>query len=357
MLLLSSTILFLVIFAQPSVAYYLFQSKYPRVEPVIEGCRAKYPNEKTMCGQMLTCILDGVSSDYPARWSAGASILAFIPTIVGLMSNSVDEVTAIAEESKFLAIAVSLSSVTTFSTRLGDKVTSLKLGYQDMAPEYLQAAQDSIIESIQNNRQKHSRGWRNTRLQDALIGTAMIGISTLIWYELCLVTRYGIVTFACPVKVNVILWALLGQFLPLLSILSRRYSYEYRKIHIKRLNGRARRTLTEPMIDSPEVEDEIGNVTIVLRCLRSTRLRRALQLVIAVFSFAFYTFGTVVLASITLFEAADALRVVVVVCINAGIGRVVGYWAISLRKGKKAILFDVPAAHIGKISEMINENF
>ena len=317
-----------------------------------------WPNEKTMCGQMLRCTIDGVYSDYPARWSAGASILAFIPTIVGLMSNSVDEVAAIAEESIFLAIAVSLSSVTTFSSRLGDKITSVDLGYQDVAPEYLQAARDSIIESIKNNRQKHSRGWRNTRLQDALIGTAMIGISTLIWYELFQVTRYDIVTFACPVKVNVFLWALLGQVLTLLSIFLRHHSYDYRKIHIKRLNGRARRTLTEPMIDSPEVEDEIGNVTIVLRCLRSTWQRRALQFFIAVASFSFYTFGTVVLASMTLFEAADALRIVVVVSVNAGVGRVVGYWAISsLRKGKKAILVDVPAIHIDILSEMINEEF
>lgn len=60
----------------------------------------------------------------------------------------------------------------------------------------------------------------------------------------------------------------------------------------------------------------------------------------------------------TLFEAADALRVVVVVSVNAGIGRVVGYWAISsLRKGKKAILVDVPAAHIDKLSAMIDEEF
>ena len=310
-----------------------------------------------MCGQMLACILDNVTSDYPARWSAGGSILAFIPTIVGLMSNSIDEVAAIAEESMVLAIAVSLSSVTTFSSRLGDKITSVKLDYQYMTPEYLQAAHDSIKEAIQNKRQKHWWGWRNTRSQDAFIGIAIVGISTLIWYELYLVTRYGIVTFSCPVKVSVILWALLGQSLTLLGIFTRRYSYDSRRIHIKRWNGRARRTLTEPMLEAPEVESEIGNVIIVLRCLRSTWPRRALQFTIAVFSFAIYTYGTVVLASMTLFEAADAIRVVVVVSINAGVGRVVGHWAISLRKGKKAILVDVPAAHIDKLSEMISEQF
>lgn len=350
--------IFLFAVSQPSLAYYLFQSKYSVVEPVIEGCRAMWPNERTMCGQMLRCTIDGVLSDYPARWSAGASILAFIPTIVGLMSNSVDEVTAIAEESIFLAIAISLSSVTTFSSRFGDKITSVNLGYQDLAPEYLQAARDSIIESIKNNTQKHSQGWRNTRTQDTLIGTAMIGISTLIWYELFQVTRYGIVTFACPVKVNVFLWAMIGQILTLLNIFLRHHSYVYSKIHLKTLNGRARRTRNEPMVDSSESEYQVGNVVIVLRCVRSTWQRRAIQFVTAVLSFSVYTFGTVVLASMTLFEAADALRVVVVVSINAGVGRVVGYWAISsFRKGKKAILIDVSAAHIEKLSEIISEEF
>ena len=351
---------FFVSFSQPSLAYQLFQSKYPAIQPVIEACQIKWPdlNIKGVCALMLRCTIDGSPSDYPARWSAGASILAFIPTIVGLMSNSVDEVTAVAEESKFLAIAVSLSSVTTFSSRLGDKITSVKLGYQDVAPEYLHAARESILELINSNTQKHSRGWRNTRTQDAVIGIVLIGASTSIWYELFQVTRYGIVTFACPVKVNVLLWAALGQTLTLLSIFLRCYSYEYRKIHIKRWNGRARRTLTEPTIDSPKTENQAGYVVIVLRCLRSSWQRRALQLVTAVLSFSIYTFGTTVLASMTLFEAADALRVVVIVSVNAGLGRVVGYWAISsIRKGKKAILIDVSAAHIDRLSEIIGEEF
>lgn len=117
--------LFLFAFSQLSLTYYLFQSKYPAVEPKIEEYRAKWPNERTMCGQMLRCTINGVPGDYPARWSAGASILAFIPTIVGLMSNSVDEITAIAEVSIFLAINISLSSVTVFSSWSEDKIPSI----------------------------------------------------------------------------------------------------------------------------------------------------------------------------------------------------------------------------------------
>ena len=39
-------------------------------------------------------------------------------------------------------------------------------------------------------------------------------------------------------------------------------------------------------------------------------------------------------------------------------GRVVGYWAISsIRKGKKAVLVDVPAAHIEELFEITNGRF
>lgn len=315
-----------------------------------------WPNERVMCGQMLRCTIDAVLSDYPARWSAGASILGLIPTIVGLMSNSIDEVTAIAEESLFLAITISLSSVTAFSSRLGDKMTE-KPSYQDARTEQLQTVRDNILELIKQNKQKHSRGWRNTRTQDAFIGIAMIGASTLIWYELFQVTRYGIVTFACPVKVNVLLWAILSQTLTLLNIFLRHHSFVYRKIHLH-ANSRGQRTLNEPTRNSADMEIQIENVVIILRCPRSTWRRLALQTFTAVLSYGIYTFGTVILASITLFEAADALRVVVVVAVNAGFGRMVGYWAISsFRKGKKAILVDVSAAHIERVSEIISEEF
>ncbi|KAG8527109.1 uncharacterized protein KY384_008538 [Bacidia gigantensis] len=358
-----STLRVVLLFAllQPSLAYFLFQSKYEFVQPVIETCRANYTNERTMCDQMQRCIFDNVFSEYPVRWSAGASILAFIPTIVGLMSNSIDEITAIADESILLAITISLSSVTVFSSRLGDSTTALKPSSQHLHAVNLQTARDNIVELLKQNKPKHSESlwnrWGNTRTQDAVIGLIMIGASTQIWYQLFQVTRYGIVTFACPVKVNVFLWAALGQFLTLLNVRLRHLSFNYRRIHFS-ANSRAQQTASRPTGNLANVESQIADTTIVLRCQRSGRGRRTLQFCTAVTSFSIYTYGTTVLASMTLFEAADALRVVVVVAVNAGFGRMVGYWAISsIRKGKKTILVDVPAAHIDDISRIMNDGF
>ena len=344
----------------PLFAYYLFQSKYPVVAPVIEQCRAIWLSEAHNCSEMLQCTLDNVPGDYSARYSAGASILSLIPTIVGLMSNSVDEITAIAEESIFLAIAISLSSVTVFSSRLGDKITSAKLGDRGTGPEYWQAMRDNIRELVKENRQTHSRHWRNTRTQDLVIGIIMIGSSTMIWYQLFQITRYGIITFACPVKVNIMIWAVLGQSLTLLNVFWRKNLFDYRRIHIRRLGGRARTTLTERMIEPADHnEDQVEDVVLIFRCPRATWGRRVLQFCTAVLSYSIYTYGTVVLASTTMFEAADALRVVVVVCVTAGFGRMIGYWvlATSFRSGKKALLFDVPAPHMDKLAELIHDEF
>lgn len=58
---------------------------------VIEKCVAMYPDQVHYCYNIFSYILDNVSSEIPARWSAAASVLAFIPTLIGLISNSLEE--------------------------------------------------------------------------------------------------------------------------------------------------------------------------------------------------------------------------------------------------------------------------
>ena len=108
-----------------------FHSQDAVVRLVIEQCEAQIPNrnEHLKCYDILRCILNQIPCDYLARWSAGASILGFVPTIVALMSNSISEVTSIADESTVLAIALSISSVTAFNSRSGNKAPSFQITY------------------------------------------------------------------------------------------------------------------------------------------------------------------------------------------------------------------------------------
>lgn len=333
--------IFMFFFPQSSFGYYVFQSRDSTVRPVIEKCRAITPNEKIQCYEILRCILDDIFSDYPARWSAGASVLAFVPTIVGLMSNSINEITAIAEESTFLATAICLSSITVFSARF-----SARFGYQDGRPEHLHTMKNNIHRSIKNNKQMQAPRWRNTQTQNVFVGIFMLGTSAMTWYELFQVTKYGIVTFACPVKVNVMLWAILGQILTLLNVFLRQHLFAYRKIHLKKSNDRFRQNLAESSITIEK------DVVIIFRSPHSSWTSQILQFFTAVINYSLYAFGTVVLASMTMFPASDAVRVMVVVCANAGFGRVVGYWAGSrFKSGKETILIDVLAGHLEELSD------
>src|ERR1700730_12439156 len=94
-----------------------FQSRDATVRSVIQTCSTQVESGRRNCYEMLGCVIDRWPSTYAARWSAGASILAFTPTIVGLMSNSIQEV----EESSLLATLLCVSSVTAFSSRFEDR--------------------------------------------------------------------------------------------------------------------------------------------------------------------------------------------------------------------------------------------
>ena len=57
--------------------------------------------------------------EVPRRRSAGAGILSFMPTIVALTSNSIDEISLVAEESTILALVLGICSSSAFTTRFG----------------------------------------------------------------------------------------------------------------------------------------------------------------------------------------------------------------------------------------------
>src|SRR2546430_12080847 len=77
-------IIILLLIARRSSCYSHFRTKSGKVRPIITECIAKPANisDSTQCYAVLNCILDNVTIGFLARWSAGASILAFIPTVV-----------------------------------------------------------------------------------------------------------------------------------------------------------------------------------------------------------------------------------------------------------------------------------
>lgn len=352
---MSVLLLCLVVFlgGAPSLSYRIFNSRDPVGRAVIEACRAQLPNERAECYKILRCIMDDIPSDFTARWSAGASILAFIPTIVGLMSNSINEVTSIADESGFLAIALSITSITAFISRFGDgPIRSSGTFFEEQRGKdaRIQAAL-SILKDVVPQNQETRRWWQSSKMKICALGLIAAVLGAGIWYEVYEVAKYGIVTFACPIKVNIGIWVGLSQLLTLANLSCRSVLFDIRTIHIRARGAVLRGQSAGPF-------PYIKGSSIVLRCPRDTSLRWIFQTFTAIASFILYAYGTVLLASTTLIPASDAIRAMVVLTASAGFGRLVGYWLTKpRRRGRQIVAIDVPPDCLSDFASSIMEQF
>lgn len=346
-------LLFLVLFSfgTPSLCYRIFNSRDAVGRSVIEACRAQLPREKAQCYQMLQCIIDNVPSDFTARWSAGSSILAFIPTIVGLMSNSINEVTFMADESFFLALALSVTSTTAFFKRFGDGPIHLSGTFfeeQRGKDVRIQAALAILKDEIPQT-QELLPWWQSRRMPICILSLAAVVLGAVIWYEVYEVTKYGIITFACPIKVNIGIWVGLSQLLCLANLLGRSILFDIRTIHLRA------RGAVSPAHLAGSFPHAKGSI-VVLRCPRDTFLRWVFQTFTAVASFVLYAYGTVLLASTTLVPASDAIRAMVVMTSSAGFGRLVGYWLTRpKRRSRRIVVVDVPPDCLSDFASSIAE--
>ena len=333
----------------PSFCYRHFQSRNAVAQSVMEKCRAKTPDERAHCSDIVRCIMDNIPSDFPTRWNSGSSILAFIPTIVGLMSNSITEITTVAEKSTLLAILLCFCSVTSFSSRFTHELVNQIHMRHDPTNERLQAAWEDIQGMIIEQRNRDTHWWSRRKVQDAGLGLVLAALSVGVWYEVYQLSRYGVITFACPVKTDIGVWVALSQTVNLLNCLGRVFLYDVRKTQLRStdrqepISGQSCRTPSNRLPQKPVV---------ILRSRRSSLMAKVLRSFTAVVSYALYIFGTVILASVNFVPASDAIRALVVLSASAGFGRLVGYWTISpLRKGEKYV-FDVPPEHLEGLSQL-----
>lgn len=187
--------------------------------------------------------------------------------------------------------------------------------------------------------------WQQNNTQIYATSLIALFLGAGIWYEVYEITRYGIVVFACPIKVNVVIWVALSQILALLNVLCRSVLFEFHKLQIKRTEPRPRAARPNENVASRQIKIQCW--TIVLRCPRDTPLRWALHTFTAIVSFSMYAYGTILLASMVGIPASDAIRAMVVLTIGAGFARLAGHWHTSPRnRGNRTFTIDVPAHRI-----------
>ena len=339
---MSSYILFLCfayLFATPCLCHHLFDSRDPVVRSVIEGCRNQTLQDGLDCYGMLRCIFDRIPSDFLARWSAGSSILAFLPTIVLMMSNSIHEITTIADQSVVFAATLSLTSITTFNMRFWNRSSRL--------PDIIFERQKwdrtrtetalSLLEELRAQSRKSRPWWQSSQMQIHALSILVIALGAGIWYEVYEITRYGILVFACPIKVNIGIWVGLSQSLVLLNVLCRSVLFDVHTIHVQTGD-------TQPTGNSPAPPINIERSSIMLRSPRNTGSRWLLQSGTKVSSFVLYAYGTTLLASMTLIPAHNAIEALMISTISVGLGRFALHWVASLCKRENHVLvIDVPA--------------
>lgn len=334
-----------------SLCYKLFQSRDIVAESIMEHCRAKTPDERAHCYDIIRCIMNNIPSDFPLRWSAGSSILAFMPTMVGLMSNSITEIITVAETSTLLAILLCFCSVTSFSSRFTHEFkTEIYVGH-DPPAERLQAAWEDMKGMITGQRNRDTHWWNGTKARDAALGLVLAALSGGVWYEVYQISRYGIFTFACPVKISVGIWVGLSQTIALLSFSWRFLLYDVRRIELHS-------TIRQPASRLPlsaSSTDSFKQTVIILRSRRSSLIGDVLRSVTALVSYALYCFGTVILASINFVPASDAIRALVVLSVSAGAGRLICYWTTSPLRKKNIHVFEVPPNQLEGLTQFVRD--
>ena len=96
-----------------------------------------------------------------------------------------------------------------------------------------------------------------------VLSLVAITLAAVIWYEVYKVTKFGIVTFACPVKVNIGIWVGLSQLLCLANLSGRSVLSDTRTV---RFRARDAVSVARPAESFPYVKGSL----VVIRCPRDT---------------------------------------------------------------------------------------
>ena len=192
---------------------------------------------------------------------------------------------------------------------------------------------------------KPSPWWQNYNTQIYATSLFALFLGVGVWYEVYEITRYGIIVFACPIKVNIVIRVAVSQLLALSNVLCRSVLFEFHAIQIRKKEPRPQVARPNRIEASCQVKTQCS--TKVLRCPRNTSLRWALHTLTAIVSFSMYAYGTILLASMILIPASDAIRAMVVSASDAMFARLAGHWHTSPRTGgNHAFVVDVPTHRI-----------
>lgn len=96
--------------------------------------------------------------------------------------------------------------------------------------------------------------------------------------------------------------------------------------------------------------------TVVFRSPYTTMVCWLLQTFTAISSLTLFTYGTVIMASMTLIPSSDALRILIGFSVSAGVARLFGSWVASPSSMvSRVLLVDVPPGYMGDLNTLLVE--
>lgn len=286
----------------------IFFSRDAVVRGFITQCSAKFPGPGVnACRATLECIINSVDTSTQGRWSAGAGILSFMPTIVALTSNSIDEVALVAEESILLAMFLGVCSSSVFTTRFG---VSFESGL-DSDAAILEDLDVTIPEALNRSAaQRKKRAKERMSLMSGAIAL-LTACCVAIWIASRMIWRNGVVIYSCMWNFHIPFWLALSQTLVLSNIVLRPCLYSREVIPMLRLTVDAGRKQRFPekqprmlqyvqKLFGPATSYDAWPAAIVLRTEKTTVVAHCIRFVTSVLTMALYAYSTVILAGMTM---------------------------------------------------------
>lgn len=295
------------------------------------------------CQDVLACILSKVDVATSARWSAGASILAFIPTLAALMSNGVNDLFLLADKSPVLAVLLAISSITGFVPRLGQHTRSIR-GVGIIKEELRYHIEEFWHPASKSSPRSPSRAAQLLVLTG--ISALMVFGCGITWFAAYQIRTYSVVVFSCPQREHIIAWVGLLQATSISSILLKPLVIESREL-----------VLNTTTSEGVETEGAATRKLRILLCFhKDNKTAKAIRGFTSLFTLALYTYATGVFAATTMYSASDALRALAMFATAAAIGRIVTAWTPEeCLLWQRVLVFTVEQRHCGVLEQYVQD--
>ncbi|KAJ0116288.1 hypothetical protein J7T55_005234 [Diaporthe amygdali] len=170
----------------------------------------------------------------------------------------------------------------------------------------------------------------------------------LIRYPAVEILRNGVVVFSCHFWVHIPIWIALIQLLALSNVLLRTVSMRTEKILLRQppnstASQNNARAASQPW---PHI--------VILRHQSEEMLPQAVRAITSIANIALYAYATAVLGGMTMVPASDAVRLMVMFGANAGLGRIIGSYAILQdHDWKTTVVVDVAHWQIDELRDYV----